>query len=198
MDDRKHIAELSDWQLKDLGLSRILTDAESQKSFLIPWWCIHSIITPFRTEQSGLQEFLFLDFALSVGRHWSFLTAHLCETYPMTKSYFQMMARFGSWTNQRLVKACKWKQTPMRTMVLWITIVAWIPNTRPYVSRKTKTWWSALCSEISCNLLVLYYKRQSRNDAGLSWAMGLLEYVVCLDCKARITKPSHARASSSF
>ena len=36
MDDRKHIAELSDWQLKDLGLSRILADAESQKSFLIP------------------------------------------------------------------------------------------------------------------------------------------------------------------
>ena len=36
LDDRKQIAELSDWQLKDLGLNRTLADAEAQKSFLIP------------------------------------------------------------------------------------------------------------------------------------------------------------------
>ena len=36
LDDRKHIAELSDWQLKDIGLSRILADSESQKPFLTP------------------------------------------------------------------------------------------------------------------------------------------------------------------
>ena len=36
LDDRKHIAELSDWQLKDIGLRRILADSESQKPFLIP------------------------------------------------------------------------------------------------------------------------------------------------------------------
>ena len=118
LDDRKHIAELSDWQLKDIGLSRILADSESQKPFLIPWWCIHSIITPWRTEQSGPLGFLFLDFALSVRRHWSFLTAHLCETYPMTKSHFQMMARFGAWTNQRLITASKWRQSHARTMAL--------------------------------------------------------------------------------
>ena len=35
LDDRKQIAELSDWQLKDLGLNRTLADAEAQKSFLI-------------------------------------------------------------------------------------------------------------------------------------------------------------------
>ena len=36
LDERKHIRELSDWQLKDLGLSRTQADAEAQKPFLIP------------------------------------------------------------------------------------------------------------------------------------------------------------------